>query len=54
MKKRETQYSQNKMFKENTKKLRKHGREEYGEQRTSLYGRNKDLLEVTTGRRKTS
>jgi len=50
--KKETQYSQNKTFKEDTKKsLRKLGHEEYRDQRIFLYGRNRNLLEVTLGRR---
>jgi len=53
--KRETQYSQSKMFKEDTKKkLQKPVHEEYRGQRTSLYGRSRDLLEVTMGRRSTA
>jgi len=52
--KRETQYSQNKMFKEDTKILHKLGHEDYRGQRTTLYGRNRDLLEVTMGRRSTA
>jgi hypothetical protein len=42
---RETQYSQNKMFKEDIKKnLQEPGHEEYRVQRTYVYGRNRDLL----------
>jgi len=52
--KRETQYSQNKMFKEDKKILQKPGHEEYRGQRTTLYGRSRDLLEVTIGRRSTA
>ena len=52
---RETQYSQNKMFKEDTKKFyRNLGMKNIDGQRTSLYGRNRDLLEVTMGRRSTA
>ena len=53
--KRETHYSQNKIFKEDTKKcLQKLWHEDYRGQRTSLYGRNRDSLEVTMGRRSTA
>ena len=52
--KRETQYSQNKMFKEETKKLQKPRHEEYRGQRISIYGRSRDLLEVTVVRRSTA
>jgi hypothetical protein len=38
------------MFKEDAKILRKLGHERYGGQRPSLYGRSRDLLEVTMGR----
>ena len=52
--KRETQYSQNKMFKEDTKRFyRNLGMKNRG-QRTSLYGRSRDLLEVTMGKRSTA
>jgi len=34
--------------------LEKLGHEDYRGQRTSLYGRNRDLLEVTIGRRSTA
>jgi hypothetical protein len=53
--KREPQYSQNKMFKEDTKIfLQKLGHEEYRGLRTSLYGRSRHLLEVTMGRKNTA
>ena len=53
--KREAMYSQNKMFKEDTKKfLQESWHEEYRGQRTSLSGRSRDLLEVTMGRRSTA
>jgi hypothetical protein len=43
------------MFKEDTKKFKKKpGHGEYKCQRTSLYGRNRNLVVVTTGRRSTA
>jgi hypothetical protein len=53
--KRETHYSQNKMFKEDTKKFyRNLGMKNIGGQRTSHYDRSRDLLDVTMGRRSTA
>jgi hypothetical protein len=52
--KRETHYIQNKMFKDDTKKiLQKLRHKEYRCQRTPLYGRSTALLEVTVGRKST-
>ena len=52
--KRETQYSQKRCLKKTIKNLQKPGHEEYRGQRTSLYGRSRDVLEVTMGRRSTA
>ena len=52
--KRETQNSQNKMFKEDTKKFYRNLSIKNRGQRTSLYGRSRDLQEVTMGRRSTA
>ena len=52
--KRETQYRQNKMFKEDTKKFYRNLGMKNIEARTSLYGRNRVFLEVTMGRRSTA
>ena len=52
--KRGTQYSQNKMLKEDTKNFIETWYEEYRDQRTSRYDRSRDLLEVTMGRRSTA
>jgi hypothetical protein len=53
--KRETQYSQNKMFEEDTKQFCINlGMRNIEAREPSLYGRSRDLLEVTMGRRSTT
>ena len=52
--KRETQLLRIRCLKKTLKILQKLGHEDYKGQRTSLYGTNRDLLEVTMGRRSTA